>query len=330
MRMISLWHLVIIKEFGMISINGLNLTGPLVLAPMAGYTDSIFRRIARRHGAALTFTELISAEGIVRNNKKTIKLWDFTDEERPLGIQIFGKKADVMAEAARVVESLGPELIDINMGCCARKVCRSGMGAALLRNPAELGRIASSVVRAVDLPVSAKIRIGWDYSEINYREVTTALEDAGIAFVSVHGRTKSQMYTGSADWRIISEIAGYSKIPVIGNGDITCHREALERLGTSGCAAVMIGRGAVGNPWIFNGTSPAFEEMVSLVKEHLAMMTDYYGKKGVILMRKYLVKYIHGFPNAAKFRVSLLRAEEAVDIGNILDGLVKDNEKNYV
>ncbi len=311
----------------MISINGLNLDGPLVLAPMAGYTDSVFRRIARRHGAALTFTELISAEGIVRSNKKTIKLWEFTDVERPLGIQIFGKKADVMAEAARVAESLKPELIDINMGCCAPKVCRSGMGAALLKDPAALGRIASGVVNAVSIPVSAKIRIGWDLSDLNYRDVVLALEDAGVSFITVHGRTRSQMYTGNADWKIITEIAGFAKVPVIGNGDIGGYGEALERLGTSGCAAVMIGRGAVGNPWIFNGSVPDIMEMISLVKEHLEMMIACYGKYGVILMRKHLVKYIHGFPNAAKLRVSLLQAHEADEIGTILDRLMEEGEK---
>ncbi|HPA73110.1 MAG TPA: tRNA-dihydrouridine synthase family protein, partial [Spirochaetota bacterium] len=241
----------------MISVKGLALDGSLILAPMAGYTDSVYRRIARRHGAALTVTELISAEGIVRLNKKTKKLLHFTDAERPLGIQIFGNSPEVMGEAARAVGEMGPDLIDINMGCCSQKVCQSGMGAALLKDPAALGRIAESVVKSVRLPVSAKIRIGWDFASRNYREVVSALEGAGVDFITVHGRTRSQMYSGEADWDIIGEIASASRLPIVGNGDIGSHGEALRRLAESGCAAVMVGRGAVGNPWVFSGKAPS-------------------------------------------------------------------------
>jgi len=310
----------------MISVKGLTLDGDLILAPMAGYTDSVFRAITRRHGAALTVTELISAEGIVRNNKKTRKLMEFTDAERPLGIQIFGNSPGVMGEAARVVESLGPDLIDINMGCCSQKICSSGMGAALLKDPSSLGRIAESVVKGTNLPVSAKIRIGWDFASRNYREVVTALEDAGVDFISVHGRTRSQMYTGRADWDIITEIAGSSRLPVVGNGDIASHHEALGKLAESGCAAVMVGRGAVGNPWIFSGRVPSIAEVAIQVKEHMTAMIGYYGEYGIILMRKHLVKYMHGFHNAAKARVALLRATETGEIEAILDGLVAEIE----
>jgi nifR3 family TIM-barrel protein len=310
----------------MLSVKSLTLDGPLVLAPMAGYSDSVFRRIVRRHGAALTVTELISAEGIVRMNRNTRKLLRFADDERPLGIQIFGKNPEVMGEAARVVESLGPDLIDINMGCCAQKVCHHGMGAALLKDPAALGRIAESVVKSVSLPVSAKIRVGWDLSTRNYREVVTALEDAGVDFITVHGRTRSQMYTGEADWDIIREIASVSRLPIVGNGDIASHAEALARLEDSGCAAVMIGRGAVGNPWIFSGAAPSFTEIVAQAKEHLLMMEECYGDYGIILTRKHLVKYLHGFHNASKVRVALLRSTDMGEIFAILDALRDDIE----
>lgn len=312
----------------MLSVKGLTLDGDLVLAPMAGYTDSVYRRIARRHGAALTVTELISAEGIVRLNKMTRKLLRFTEEERPLGIQIFGKNPETMGEAARVVESMGPDLIDINMGCCAQKVCHHGMGAALLKDPAALGRIAESVVKSVSLPVSAKIRIGWDLSSRNYRDVVAALEDAGVDFIAVHGRTRSQMYTGQADWAIIGEIAAASGLPIIGNGDIASHEDAVRKMGESGCAAVMIGRGAVGNPWIFSGKSPSFAEMVDQMKEHLSMMIDCYGEYGIIISRKHLVKYLHGFHNAAKVRQSLLRSTDFSEICAMLDGLRDEIEQH--
>ncbi len=314
----------------MISVKGLSPDGELILAPMAGYTDMVFRAIARRHGAALTMTELISAEGIVRNNKKTRKLMEFTDSERPLGIQIFGNSPGVMGEAARAVESLGPDFIDINLGCCSQKICSGGMGAALLKDPPALGRIVESVVRATSLPVSAKIRIGWDFSSRNYRDVVSALEDAGVDFISVHGRTRSQMYSGRADWDIIAEIARSFRLPIVGNGDIISHNEALSRLAESGCAAVMVGRGAVGNPWIFSGGIPSFSEVAGQVKEHMEAMIGRYGEYGIILMRKHLVKYIHGFHNAAKARTALLRSTEKEEIEAILDGLVEMDGANKV
>lgn len=302
----------------MINLNRIQIKNPLVLAPMAGFVDSPYRRICLRHGAALVFTELISAEGIRRANRKTLDLLRFHQEERPLGIQIFGKDPDVMAEAARKLEDLGPDLIDINMGCCAPKVCHSGSGAGLLRDLPLLGAIARQVASAVSLPVSAKIRIGWDEGSRNYREVVRTLEDSGISFLSVHGRTRSQHYTGRADWDAIGEICSLTALPVIGNGDISSHEEALERLQGTGCRAVMIGRASLGNPWIFSGYRPNLTETIAQATEHLDMMIDYYGEYGIILMRKHLVKYIHGIRNAASIRASLL---SAVTRAEVLDKL---------
>ncbi len=284
-------------------------TGGLIMAPMAGYTDSPFRRIVRRSGAGLVFTELISAEGIVRRNPGAMELLAFTEEERPIGIQIFGKNPAVLAEASRIVEELQPDLIDINMGCCAPKVCSSGSGAALLSNPDLLESIARSVVQSVRVPVSAKIRIGWDERTKNYREIISRLEGSGIAFVSVHGRTRAQKYTGSADWDIITDIAASSSIPVVGNGDIRSYGEAMDRLKSSGCRAVMIGRGAIGNPWIFNGAEPTTQELLEMITCHLDLMTGYYGDYGIKLMRKHMVRYIHGIKNAARLRSELMATE---------------------
>jgi nifR3 family TIM-barrel protein len=295
--------------------------GDLVLAPMAGITDSPFRRIARRCGAGFVFSELVSAEGILRKNRKALDLLTFTGEERPIGIQLFGRNPAALAEAAKLAEELGPDLIDINMGCCAPKVCSNGSGAALLMDPALAGAIASEVVKSVSLPVSAKIRIGWDDSSKNYMDVIRRLEDAGLAFISVHGRTRSQKYSGSADWNIIEEIARSASVPVIGNGDICTHDAAMERLRTSGCRAVMIGRGAMGNPWIFNGAAPSMQEVIAMIRVHLELMTGQYGEYGTILMRKHLSKYIHGVRNAARVRSALMTAVGADEILSIIDTL---------
>ncbi len=305
-----------------------DITGRSVLAPMAGFTDSPFRRIARRHGAALVYTELISAEGITRGNRKTFDLMRYHPEERPIAIQLFGKEAHVMAEAARRVEQLGPDLIDINMGCCAPRVCSGGSGAGLLQDPALAGEIASAVTAAVRLPVSVKIRIGWDESTRNYRELVPRLEDAGVSLIAVHGRTRAQKYTGSADWEAISAITASSKLPVIGNGDIQSHQEALYRLKTSGCAAVMIGRSAVGNPWIFNGKSPSASELAGEVRIHLALMNEFYGEAGIILMRKHLARYFHGFRNAARLRGALVRSMSFLEANDLVDRFEKGEFEN--
>ncbi len=297
-----------------------DITGRLVLAPMAGFTDSPFRRIARRHGAALVYTELVSAEGIARGNRKTHELMRFHPEERPIAIQLFGREAGVMAEAARRVEQLGPDVIDINMGCCAPRVCSGGSGAGLLQDPALAGQIAAAVTGAVGLPVSVKIRIGWDESSRNYRELVPRLEDAGVSFIAVHGRTRAQKYTGSADWDAIGLIAAASKLPVIGNGDIHSYGDAIARLETSGCTAVMIGRAAVGNPWIFSGLLPSAGDLAEEVRNHLRLMREFYGEQGIVLMRKHLARYFHGFRNAARLRAALVRSISFDEAIGLVDG----------
>ena len=302
-------------------IDYLNLKSPLLLAPIAGYTDSPFRKICIKHGCGLTMTELISAEGIIRNNKKTMELLSFTDEERPMAIQIFGKKPEVMAEAASVVTLMKPDFIDINMGCPARKVCGSGSGAFLLKDPDLIFRITESVVKSTSIPVTAKIRTGWDENSLNYMEVARALESAGASFITVHGRTRAQQYSGFADWNIIQEICSEVKVPVVGNGDIDSYEKAFEMMKFSGCAAVMIGRGAIGNPWIFSGIKPEIPEIISQVKEHLELMMEEYGGRGIHMMRKHIVKYINGIKNAAKARTLLVRAADKYEIFRILDTL---------
>ena len=310
-----------------IKLGSIEIDNPLVLAPVAGFTDSPYRRIARRFGCGFSMTELVSAEGIIRNNKKTMELLEFADEERPVGIQIFGRDRGVIAKAAKIVSALEPDFIDINMGCPARKVCKDGLGAgaALLKNPSLAEEIAAGVVDAVSLPVSAKIRIGWDSSSVNFEEMIGGLCRAGVSFISVHGRTKVQGYGGTADWKAIGEAAEVSTVPVIGNGDVQSREEAAEKLVSTRCAAVMIGRAACANPWIFSGGRPSIIELVSVIKEHLALNIAHYGDFGLILMRKHIVKYIHGIHGASRYRAELSVAGDADSVWEILDRMVLES-----
>lgn len=303
----------------MLKIGKFSINNPVVLAPLAGYTDSPFRQIAKKYNTGLVFTELISAEGIVRKSKKTYDLIGFSDEERPLGIQIFGNKPDSMSEAAAMVEEYKPELIDINLGCSVRRVVKSGSGAALLDKPGLLEEIVTGIVKKVATPVSAKIRIGSHEENKNYMEIVKILEGSGISLITVHGRTRAQGFKGLADWDIIKEIKEKSQVPVIGNGDIDSFDTALDRLKSTGCDAVMIGRCAVGNPWIFSNIKPSWTEIVSQIKEHLNMMVEQYGDKGILLMRKHIVKYIRYKRESAKLRALLVNSGTVNEIHEILD-----------
>ncbi|MFC1669788.1 tRNA dihydrouridine synthase DusB [Spirochaetota bacterium] len=304
-----------------IKIGKVKIQNNLVLAPISGYTDSPYRRVALKHGAGLVFTELISDEAIVRGNEKTLNMLKPHEGERPIAVQLFGRSPSMMAEAASVAEKYKPDLIDINMGCPARKVCKSNKGAALLKDPDNVFKIAESVVNAVDVPVSAKIRTGWDEAGKNYLEVVRALESAGISLISVHGRTKAQAFKGDVDWDIIKEIKSISSVPVIGNGDVKTNNEAFERLKFSQCNGIMIGREAIGNPWIFSGKTPSLKEIINQIKEHMNFMIEYYGDNGIILMRKHIVKYIHGFRNASRIRKELMPLTTKKEVFHVLDSL---------
>jgi tRNA-dihydrouridine synthase B len=306
----------------MINIGNIKIDGKIILAPMAGYSDSPYRRIAKSHGSALVYTELISAEGVVRANRKTGDLLRFYEDERPVGIQLFGGDPHVMAEAAKRVGDLNPDFIDINMGCSVRRVLNGRSGAALLSNPEILGKISYEVVKSVNLPVSAKIRIGIDAQNLNYPEIINILQDSGISFITVHGRTRSQAFRGEADWDAIRKIKSSSKVPVIGNGDVKSYAEAMARLESSGCDAVMIGRAAIGNPWIFSGYIPGSMEIAEQIKKHLDLMMDFYGEKGIILFRKHVVKYIRGMKDSAKLRSELVNATRKTEIIDIIDNYI--------
>jgi tRNA-dihydrouridine synthase B len=302
-------------------IRDVTVEAPFVLAPLAGLTDGPMRRICRRMGAAMVWTEMVSAEGLARDGGKSLALLSFTQEERPIAAQIFGSRPDAMAEAARKVAELGADVIDLNAGCPAKKIVKGGAGAALMKDPDLLREIATAAVQASTLPVTAKIRSGWDEEQMNAVDIARLLEDCGVSAVAVHPRTRSQGFRGKADWRVISEVARSVSVPVLGSGDVRSPEDAVRMLDETSCDAVMIGRAAVGGPWIFErsrrlietgdpGRSPSLDETIDLAIEHLELMVEEKGEyRGVIEMRKHLVAYLRGFSGASKLRSEIVRME---------------------
>lgn len=291
---------------------------PLLLAPMEAITDGPVRRLARRHGADLVFTEFVSAEGLAHGAEPVARKLTFTEAERPIGIQVFGHRIPPVVIAARQAEALRPELIDLNFGCPTRKVAGRGGGAGLLRTPELLEAMARAVVEAVSLPVTAKIRLGWDAASINAVEIAQRLERAGVAAITVHARTRSQGFAGTADWSWIARLVAAVRIPVAGNGDVWEPADAARMLAETGCAAVMIGRGAMGNPWIFERTRryldtgeltdpPGAPARIAAALEHLRESATEKGeRRAVIEMRKHYRGYLRGLPVAGRLRAALM------------------------
>ena len=233
-------------------IGSVELSSPLVVAPMAGMTDTAFRRLVKRHGGCgLVVTEMVSAEGLVRGIDRTLEYAEFTEEERPVSIQIFGGDPEKMASAAQIVEGMGADIVDVNMGCPVPKIAKHNAGCSLMREPAHAADVIRAMARAVRIPVTVKMRAGWDAGEINAPELARRLEDAGAAAVAVHGRTAAQSYSGSSDWDLIARVAADLSIPVFGSGDCVDPEQMVDRLRGSSVAGVLVGRGALRNPWIF-------------------------------------------------------------------------------
>lgn len=289
---------------------------------MAGITNSPFRRLMRRYGSSLVISELVSANGIEYVSQKTLGLLKFAEEERPVGLQIFGEDAERLARGAQVVEKLGADFVDLNLGCPVPKVVKKGAGSAMCRNPAELGKTLTAMVRAVKIPVTIKIRTGWDQQTRNAHEVVQAAYDAGVRWVAVHGRTRAQGYSGEADWDFIGEIKAKTKMPIIGNGDLNTPEIAVERIRRYGLDAVMMGRAILRNPFFFKQVSalwkgqsyarPTIEDYLELFKVQRSLMEDHFGRGDIatIHARKFLAWYASGFPRCHEFRKQVFTIPE--------------------
>jgi len=295
-------------------IGNVTLTGKAILAPMAGVSDIAYRLLAKENGAAMVCTEMVSAMGIKYKNEHTKDLLFMEDVEHPVSMQIFGSEPEAIALAAKVVEQAGADIVDINMGCPVKKVVSSGDGSALMKTPDLAARIAEAAVKAVSVPVTVKFRLGWDADNINVLEFAKRLESTGIAAMAVHGRTREQMYSGKADWSYIKVVKETVQVPVFGNGDIFTPADAKNMLADTGCDAVLIGRGAQGNPWIFKRVNhflatgellpePDYQERIAMLLKHFDLLSKY---KGVALavreIRTHAGWYLKGMPESAKWR----------------------------
>lgn len=297
-----------------LTIGNINLQGNLILAPMAGVTDLPFRILCKEQGADLIYTEMVSAKGIMYNNKNTEDLLRIDDKERPVALQLFGSDPDIISEQAKRIEERNFDILDINMGCPVPKVVNNGEGSALLKNIPLAAKIIEKTVKAIEKPVTVKFRKGFGRGEVQAVEMAKAAETAGAAAVAVHGRTREEYYSGKADWDVIAAVKDAVKIPVIGNGDIFTPKDAEAMLRHTGCDGLMIGRGARGNPWIFHQMKAYFEtgELIekppfSVVREmilrHAKMQAEWKGEKwGILEMRSHAAWYTAGYPHSASLR----------------------------
>jgi tRNA-dihydrouridine synthase B len=306
--------------------------GRIFLAPLSGVADSPFRRICKRFGADVVFSEMVSSEGLSRGRPKSVAFLRFHEDERPIGIQIFGQDPGRMAEAAAMVEEAGPDFIDINMACPSRKIVKRGAGCALMREPRLAGEIAARVVGATGLPVTAKLRIGWDESSINALEVARVLEENGIKAVSVHGRTFEQGFRDTSSWDEVARVKRGVGVPVVLSGDVVSPADAERALGRTACDAVMVGRGTYGRPWIFREIrhhlegrprrGPTPEETVRTILDHLDLGIDEFGEKtAAVRFRKHLLWYTRGMPHVVALRPSMSTVSTRADVSDLLSRL---------
>lgn len=307
---------------------------PVLLAPMEDVTDPSFRLICRQMGAAMVYSEFVSAEALVRNIASTTRKLEVHDSERPVAIQIYGREPEAMAEAARMVRDAGPDLIDLNFGCPVKKVASKGAGAGLMRDPEKMLAITRAVVRAVDLPVTAKTRLGWDCNNIIIGELALRLQDCGIRALTVHGRTRSQMYTGQADWSPIAALRADSRleIPLIGNGDVATAEICARRFAQTNVDAIMVGRASFGAPWIFRDIRNYLDtgsyvplplsERLGLLRRQIDESIDRIDEyRGILHIRRHLAStpLFKGIPDFRPTRIRLLRADTRVELLGILD-----------
>lgn len=289
-----------------IKIDTLEYANPMYMAPMEGITDVPFRKLMRKHGCGVICTQMIHAQGLIfgKESRRIIETSTMTKDEKPIGFQLCGNDPKLVGEAAKRAQDLGADFIDLNMGCPAKNVVNNGGGAALLQKPDLAAAVVESIRKNTTIPATVKIRVGWTDDEKNYLTVGKTMENAGASLITVHARTRSQKYTGKANWSLIAELKKELKIPVFGNGDVLSHEDALFRVNMHGLDGVMIGRGALGNPWIFSGHIPTVKEVYETLLEHLHDHLTFYNHMDVAYktFRKHIVWYTKGLPHSAEFR----------------------------
>ncbi len=313
---------------------------PLFLAPMEDVTDPSFRALCKPFGVSMMYTEFISSEGLIRDAQKSMRKLLFEEMERPIGIQIFGHDPQSMIEAAILSEQANPDLIDINFGCPVKQVTGKGAGAALLRDIPKMIEITAAVVKAVKIPVTVKTRLGWDENDKPIVGLAEMLQDVGVQALTIHGRTRNQLYKGEADWTLIGETKNNPsvKIPIIGNGDITSAEKALELMNRYGVDGLMIGRASIGNPWIFSDTrhlfttgkpapAPSMRERIEVCKRHIQLSVQWKGEKVSIReMRKHYTSYFKAYPGIKPFRMRLVTANHLEEVYAVFDELLQTFE----
>lgn len=327
----------------MFKVGNINIEKALLLAPMEDVTDAAFRKICKEYGADVVYTEFINSDGLIRSNKKTEKKLMITEAERPVGIQIYGGNLEPMIEAAKIVESKNPDIIDINAGCWVKKVANRGAGAGLLKDPPYMQKMVESIVKTVNKPVTVKTRIGWDKDSIFILEIAKRIEDAGASAITIHGRTRCQGHSGEPDWEIVGKVKEAVSIPVALNGGIMTAEDALRAFNNTNVDAVMIARGAIGNPWIFRETKElvfdgkvktvvTLEERLNTILKHIKYALEIKDTRGAIIpFRKFYAGYLKGLHGAAHIRKEIMKIEEYAPLEDLLLNYLTDlkNHKQF-